>query len=452
MLTLVGERIIEQIATLETQPASDPDPSAPVTPPAPLPEVPTELEALLAELFERRIPRSINSAGPGHLSYIPNGGLFHGALAELITAVANRLVTYWGAAPELAQLEADVIRWFVRMIGLPEESFGVLTSGGSMANLSSVVAARQAMLGDDFSKGIIYTSEQAHHSIRKAAAIAGIPLSQVRAVPTDEMLCMRTDALVELIAGDRASGLRPFMIAATAGTTNTGAVDDLETLADFCAAEKLWLHADAAYGGFFAITRRGRRALAGIDRADSVVLDPHKGLFVPFGTGCLLVRDVSALRAAHAHRADCVAASVRTAGVNFADLSPELSRQLRGLRIWLPLRMLGIGAFEAALDEKLDLAAHAADVVGSWSDVELVTSPVLSTFAFRIRADDAYSTDQRTMAVLDAVNARRRVHLSSATIDGRPVIRVCVLSMRTHRRHVEAFIEDLRAAIDCCRP
>jgi hypothetical protein len=260
------------------------------------------------------------------------------------------------------QLEVNVIRWFCQLVDYPESSGGYLSSGGSMANFTAVFTARRERLPEDFLDGTIYVSDQIHHSVTRAATLAGFPWSAVRTVPVDEAWRIRVDELEQVIAEDRKNGRTPFMIVGSAGTTNTGAIDDLEALADVAEREELWLHLDAAYGGFFVLTDRGRRRMAGIGRADSITLDPHKGLFLPYGTGCLLVRDGGALKRAHSVQADYMPPLQEADDlIDFCEISPELSRDFRGLRAWLPIKMHGLEAFRAALDEKLDLTEWATD-------------------------------------------------------------------------------------------
>ena len=268
-------------------------------------------------------------------------------------------------------------------------------------------------------------------------------------MPSDERFRLRPGPLAEAIRADRVAGMTPFLVVGSAGTTNTGAVDDLEALADLAAAENLWFHVDAAYGGFFVLTERGRARLAGIDRADSLVLDPHKGLFLPYGTGCLLVRDAAALHRTHHVEADYMPQFQSEPDlVDFCEISPELSRDFRGLRVWLPLKMHGLGAFRAALDEKLDLAEWACGELEKLDDVEVVARPQLSIVAFRLAPAglDREATNRLNRDFLERINARRRVFLTATTLDGRFVLRICVLSFRTHRERMEQCLEDIRAA------
>jgi len=319
----------------------------------------------------------------------------------------------------------------------------VLTSGGSIANLIAIVTARRERLPVNFLGGTLYTSEHAHHSVRKAVMLAGFPAENVREIAMDAQFRMRTDLLLERIAADRAAGLTPFCVVASAGTTAMGAVDPLPAIATICEAQGLWMHVDAAYGGFFLLTQRGSNALAGIERADSITLDPHKGLFLPYGTGCVLVREKERLQRAHSVSADYLPPPQTAEDRwDFAEMGPELSRDARGLRVWLPMKLAGAGAFRVQLDEKLDLARAAVELVRSHASLEVVAEPTLSLFAFRVRGDEA-----ATRALLSAINQRQRVFLTGVPVEGGLAIRVCVLSFRTHAAHMKHFAEDLEAAL-----
>jgi aromatic-L-amino-acid decarboxylase len=399
---------------------------------------------------------SLNTAGPGYLGYIPGGGLPHAAVADLFADLTNRYTGLWMPAPGMVQLEINVVRWFCDLVGFGTGSGGLLTTGGSMANLGAVVAARKKLLGDNFLDGVIYLSEQVHHSLAKSAYVAGFSERNLRVVPVDERFRIDPMALSEAIAADRAAGLRPFLVVGNAGSTAVGAVDDLEALGALCAAEGLWFHVDGAYGGFFLLTERGREALRGIALADSVALDPHKGLFLPYGTGGLVVRRLSDLRAAHTvASAYLPAPQDDDEAWDFADLGPELSRDWRGLRVWLPLKMHGARIFRETLDEKLDLARVAAERLSQIPGLARITDPTLSLFCFRFQAEGwtEAELDRWNRRILSAVNQRQRVFLTGATVrmpqsdESRFVIRVCVLSFRTHQGQIDALIEDLEGAL-----
>jgi len=453
LIQLATERVVQFVDTLPSQPAADVAGGAELARSLVegLPEQGVPFEALLDLLFDRVVPKAFNTTGPGYLAYIPGGGLLQTAVADYIGDAVNRYVGVWAAAPGMVQLEVNVIRWFGEIVGYSPGAAGFLTSGGSLANFGAVVTARRHLLGEQFLRGTIYASDQTHHSMEKAAALAGFPVANVRAVPSDDRFRIQLPALEERIRADAGAGFQPFLIVGNAGTTNTGAVDDLDALADVASQERLWLHVDAAYGGFFLLTERGRRVMHGIARADSITLDPHKALFLPYGTGSLLVRDGERLRRAHALTAEYLPAMQDTQDlVDFCQVSPELSRPPRGLRVWLPLKLHGAAAFRRALDEKLDLAAWAARELHRLEPaIEVVAEPQLSTVAFRLRrpATDPEALNRLNRAFLERINARNRVHLTGTMLGDRFVLRICVVSFRTHRDRMEMCLEDITAAL-----
>ncbi|WP_158055299.1 pyridoxal phosphate-dependent decarboxylase family protein [Halorussus halophilus] len=448
MMEAATERVIDHVETLPDQPAADLDGAEERAEQLrePLPTEPTNFDDLLDLLFDGAIPKSLNNPHPGFMAYIPGGGLFHSAVAD----ATNRYVGTWFAAPALTRIEANVVEWFCEMVGYPDDAFGLLTTGGSMANLIATTTARRERLPQNFLDGIIYTSDQSHHSVAKAAVLAGFPPENVRSISTDDEFRIRVDELERAIEEDsEADGREPFMVVATAGSTNTGAVDDLDAVADSCQREDLWLHADAAYGGFFAMTDEGSDRLAGLDRADSITVDPHKGLFLPYGTGALLVRDGQALARAHAVEADYIPDWDPDSGLpDFSQLGPELSRDFRGLRVWLPLKMHGVEPFRTELREKLELAEWANERLRELDHVRVVAEPQLSTLAFRADLPDVAGEelDELNQELLAAINRRNRVHLSGTTLNDRFALRISILSFRTHREHVEQCLEDVAAA------
>lgn len=415
---------------------------------APAPEQGTPLAQLLDPLFANWVHRSFNSAGPGYLAFIPGGGLFPSALADLIADGVNRYTGVWQGAPVLVELEANVLRWFSDWMQFPQAARGLLTSGGTLATFSAIVSAREQRLGTRLRDGVLYTSTQAHHSVEKTARLAGILPDRVRNLEVDSDYRLRPEALEAAIAEDRAQGLVPFLVVSSAGTTNTGAVDPLDAIADIAAREGLWHHVDGAYGAFFHICPELRPLLAGLSRADSLTLDPHKGLFLPYGTGALLVRDGEALRAAHSATAGYLPA---TPDLNeFYDpceYGPELSRDFRGLRVWLPLSMFGASRFRAALLEKRNLAVEAAGRVAELPGISLVAPPQLSLFAFHLGwpGSTLPEENQATRDLMRRVTARGRVMVTGAQVGDRYLGRVCVLAFRTRAAHVDACVEDIAA-------
>lgn len=440
----VVRRAIDFVEGLPERPASQPQPGRDLlarmlAAPA---EHPGDLDELL-EALDEAAGFGLETAGGGYFGYIPAGGVFSSAVAEVYTRAVNRFGGMAAFAPALIALEQGVIRWLATVCGLPTGSGGLLVSGGSAANLSAMVAARHAGLGEELAGGRLYVTPHAHHSLTEAARIAGLPAASVRVVPATAALRMDVDAAAAMIEADRAAGHRPFLVVGSAGTTDTGTVDPLPELADLAAREGLWCHVDGAYGGLFTLTDRGRRRLAGIERADSVTLDPHKSLFLPYGTGALLVRDPARLAAAHQGGAYYLQDLAPDPDVpDFADLGPELSREVRGLRVWLPLQLHGVGAFRAALDEKLDLAQTVYQELAADPALEVLGEPELTVVGFRLREGD----DAANRRLLERINGTRRVFLSSTSVGGRVVLRLCVLSHRSHAEHVAEAVRVIREA------
>ena len=405
----------------------------------------SSLDALLDPLFEQWIPRSFGTPGPGYLAYIPGGGIYPAALADFIADTANRYTGIWQAAPALVQLEANALDWMREWMQFPATARGVFTTGGSMAMFNAIAAAREQRLGTDIRSGVLYVSSQSHHSITKAARLAGIAHDRVRTIAVDADFRMRVDALQDAIDTDRATGLKPFMVFSTAGTTNTGAVDPIDAVADLCAREGLWHHVDGAYGAFFHMVPGLRPLLAGLPRADSLTLDPHKGLFLPYGTGALLVRDGEALRALHASDAGYLPTSQNTF-YDPAQYGPELSRGFPGLRVWLTMKLLGTDRYRAALAEKRALALWAADEISKIPGIVMDAAPQLSLFAFHLEHPSLPTLEAQnaaTRALMERVTARGRVMVTGAQVGERYLGRVCVLSFRTRRAQMDACIEDM---------
>ncbi len=417
----------------------------------PLPDQPGNFDQLLSLVFDQAAPYAINAASPGFMGYIPGGGIFHAAIADLIANSLNRYVGVSNVAPALNQLEANVIRWLCEIVDYPTQARGFLTSGGSLANLSALITARHVRLGEDFSKGVIYISNQAHHCLEKAARLAGFPERNFRVLDVDDHYRLNPQQVYEEILKDRAQGLTPFMIAASAGTTNSGAVDPLPQLADLAKREQLWFHIDGAYGGLFRMTERGRQTLQGLERADSVVLDPHKTLFLPYGTGALLVRNGDDLKATHSSQADYMPTLQEDEYMmDFCELSPELTRPFRGLRIWLPFKMHGAQVFREYLDEKLDLAQNIQHKIEQHPQLELLAPAELSILAFALN-DTFDSLEQRngaTKKLMALINSKQRVMLTGTLLKGVYAIRIAVLAYRTHQERMDMLWEDLLWALE----
>src|SRR5512139_1994598 len=307
MTRAVARLVLDHVSSLDTQPAHELAGAAALRASfrEGVPEAGRPLDDVLGRL-EGAIAKSYNTAGPGYLAYIPGGGVYASALADFIATATNRYVGVTAAAPVLALIEETAVGWLATLMGLPAGSRGVLTSGGSLSNFSALVTAREERLGEDFRDGVIYFSDETHHCVPKAARLAGFPHASLRTLPTDRRFRLVPEALDEAVREDRARGRRPFLVVANVGTTNTGAVDPLPEVLRIGREQGLWVHADAAYGGFFRLAPGGETLLCGVEECDSITLDPHKGLFLPYGLGALLVRDGSALVRAHRESASYV--------------------------------------------------------------------------------------------------------------------------------------------------
>ena len=451
LLSEVGERIAGFVRTIGEQPtqASDRfDPNASWLD-DPLPQEATPAKAILDLLFNEVIPCAYNPASPGYLAYVPGGGIFSAALGELVAGVVNRYTGLWISAPGPVELETQALRWLAEVMGMPEGTLGVLTSGTSTSTLLALIAAREKHLGDDISRGVVYASNEVHHSALKAPRIAGIPASNVRTVDVDEHYRLRVDELERAISEDRDRGLRPFFVCASAGTVNTGTVDPLDSIANLCAREKIWFHVDGAYGGAFRLVPELEETFRGMERADSVAMDPHKGLFLAYGTGALLVRDLRDLRRAFSATGSYMPGLRQDeTQIDFCEHTNELSREWRGLRLWLPFKLHGIRAFRESLKQKRRLALRAYDAIRDEPDTDVTAPPDLSLFAFRQRFEDVDTEEEnrRNRALLERINSPRRFMLTGTEIAGVYWLRVCVLHMRTRDDHIDGAISVIR---DC---
>jgi aromatic-L-amino-acid decarboxylase len=418
------------------------------------------------EVVERlgaAVQASFNTAGPGYLAYIPGGGIYASALADFIANGLNRYTGITQAAPAFLALEAQVLRWLAAEFGWDHRARGLFLSGGSLANFVAIVTARHHHFGEsgDWRHVVAYVSDQIHHSSTKAFRLAGMARANLRVIASDARSRMDTGTLRTAIEADLRQGLKPFLVISSAGTTNTGAVDPLREIGQIAANFRLWHHVDGAYGGAFALCEEGRRRLDGIDCCDSLTFDPHKGLFLPYGTGCLLVRDGLALKAAN--HLDAEYLQDLDAGHELeipspAEYGPELTRSFRGLRLWLPLMLHGAGAFRQALAEKLELAQRfyhgLLARVGNGAAIEVVDEPQLSVVAFRYKRPDGASLAQwnaLTQALHAGILRRNRVFLSSTMLPSAQgsifTTRICVLSFRTHSDRIDMALEDLDATL-----
>lgn len=407
-----------------------------------------EISKILPFISDRIDGVGLNPPSGGHFAYIPAGGLYASALADFMVAVSNRYAGVFFASPGAVRLENALIRWTGKLIGYTGEFGGNLTSGGSIANLIAIAAARDAkqVKSRDVEKSVVYTCAQAHHSILKSLRVAGLGECVLRMIDMDDHYRIDVSKLREQIEIDLKAGLKPFILFANAGSTDVGAVDPLEELAAVSEKYGMWFHVDAAYGGFFMLTEEGKKKMHGIHLADSVILDPHKGLFVPYGLGIVLVKDVRHLLEANSYHAGYMQdAGERIEEYSPTDLSPEMSKHFRGMRMWLPLKLHGIAPFRASLEEKLLLTEYFYNRV---RDLGFQTGPFpdlsVVIFWYSPQSGDANSFNKE---IAHRIQQDGRVFISTTTIDGKFLLRFVALSFRTHLQQVDTLLEILEKSV-----
>ena len=411
-----------------------------------------DFESIVSTLKESVFPYHAREPHPGFLAYVPSCPTFPAMLGDWIASGYNFFAGVWPVAAGPNELEVVVLDWFREWMGMPDGTGGLLTTGGSAANLTAVVAARHAAVeaGNDMSRLTVYTSAQAHSSVTRAAWIAGIPRANVRTVDMDADYRMSASDLQGKVAADDRAGYSPFMVVASAGTTNTGAVDPLHEIADYCIGEKLWLHVDAAYAGFAALTKEGKAMLSGIERADSLTLDPHKWLFVPFECGCLLVRDPSALTSAFRILPEYLKdVQPGDEEVNFADRGEQLTRYSRALKVWLSVNYFGTTAIAAAIQEAMERARLLEQLVRASPEFEILSPAQFGIVCFRAKpADlDASSLDSLNERINARVVSEGRFLISSTRLGGSFSLRMCTLGFRTTLDDIRALFASIAGAL-----
>ena len=411
----------------------------------PLPEADSSLDSCLDFFFERILPDLTRVNHPRFHAYIPCPSSFAGALGEMLAAGTNPFVGSWLGGSTVSALELTVLRWIAELLGYEPSAGGILTSGGSMANLVGLATARTKYGRDVLQRGVLYVSREGHASVNKAASILGFSGESIRTIDVDESCRMNVEELATAVDEDRQRGLLPFFVCANSGTTNTGAIDPLPEIADFCQKESLWLHVDAAYGGFAAITRAGRELLTGMDRADSLTLDPHKWLYCPMGVGCALVRDPLLLERAFSAEGEYLK-DLPDDEVNFLNRGPELSRPGRVLSVWMLLRSTGRKLLAEQIEQDMLLARLAADLLREDNRLQ-VDEPVLSVVTFRHRLRDGESEESRSARdtdLMEATLADGQIMLSTTLLGGQNTLRMVVMNHRTTERDVRLSVERIR--------
>ncbi len=408
-----------------------------------------ELEALLREpapeegrpaldVLERAgrdiLPVASRVDHPRFFAFVPGSATWPGVLADFLCGGYNTFQGTWLSASGPSQLELVVLDWFREWIGYPETAGGLFTSGGSAASLDAFVAAREAAGAPE--RATVYMSDQSHSALFRAATIVGVRPERVRKVPSDPHYRMDMDALERMVDEDRAAGLRPIAVCANAGATNTGAVDPLPAVADYCSGEGIWMHVDGAYGAFAVLTEKGKKLLTGLERADSIAMDPHKWLFQPFEAGCLLVKDVARLEAAFAVQPEYLQdAQWGREHANFSDRGLQLTRQFRALKVWMSIQTFGLGAFRRAVAKGMELAERAEEYVRASRLLEIANPASLGVVCFRYHPFGANYPAERLEALNKKVQARvietGTAMMSSTRLRGTYSLRFCILNHDT---------------------
>ena len=427
------DQVVDHLCSLSEQPVAKPGTGSELNSlvDEPLPESPTDLSNCVDFFFERVVPRKTRVNHPRFHAYVPCPSSFAGAIGDMLAAGTNPFVGSWLGGGTVSALEITVLRWIAEMLGYDPEAGGILTSGGSTANLIGLATAREKFGRETLSRGTLYVSAEGHASMTKAASVLGFPSDAIRMIETDDQFRMRTSVLTEQIAEDRAAGFVPFFVSANAGTTNTGAIDPLSELADLCDRENLWFHVDGAYGGFAAIDAGCREQLTGMERADSLTLDPHKWLYCPMGVGCILVRDTELLESAFSADGNYLK-DIPADEVNFFDRGPELSRPARVLSVWTLIRSTGRDALAEQIREDIRLAHLAAGLLAEDERFE-VQEPGLSIVTFRHIARSGESEAQRGARDDDLMNATLAdgdLMLSTTFLHGKNTLRLVVMNHR----------------------
>ena len=413
-----------------------------------LPEGPTAVTDLLAQLRSFVFAEMTHQDHPRNFSFVPGPGNFVGAMADALSSALNVFCGAWIGPSGAAQIEIVTVEWLRQLFDFPDGAGGLFVSGGSMANLTCLAVARHQMIGNNPTNAAIYFSDQTHSSVAKGLKILGFQQYQLRKIASDKDYCLPMEALRKKIASDRLQGLVPFCVVANAGTTNAGAVDPLNEIADFCASEELWLHVDGAYGAPAALTEAGRMALHGMNRADSLTIDPHKWMFQPYEIGCALIRNRDHLKDTFKVSAEYLKIMEQSAEQpNFSDYGVQLTRGFRALKLWMSLKAFGVEAFRQAIGIGMKRAEETQELLMKNAAWEIITPAQLGILTFR------YTAPGKTASELDQLNsdmAQEMIEsgyamLSPTIMSGRTVLRMCAINPRTTSEDISGTIYRLEA-------
>lgn len=405
-------------------------------------EPPRETAAAVNDIFARLerdvLPNIMNIGHPRFFAFVPGPSNFVSVMADTLASGFNVFNGSWLGGSGAAALELAVIDWFRQWCGFPETAGGLFVSGGSMANLTAIAAARHARLDDRAAGAVIYYSDQTHSSVDRALRVIGFRPDQIRRIAPDADFRLPMDELARLVRADRIAGLRPFAVIANAGTTNTGAIDPLCDIAAFCRSENLWMHVDGAYGAAAVISSRGREMLSGIELADSLAFDPHKWLFQPIECGCVLLRDAALLQSAYRILPEYLADVHRNAEeMNPCDYGIQLTRGFRALKVWMSIEYFGMDAFRAAVERGFELAEFAEAKLRRMSQWEIVTPAQMAIVTFRRRgADESFYP-----RIHDAMLGDGFALATSTVLHGRTALRLCTINPRTSEQDIARTLD-----------
>lgn len=414
-----------------------------------IPNQPTEATEVLQHVIKHIIPYSNIVSHPKSFSFVPGPSNYISVMADTLATGFNIFSGGWAASPAAAELEIQCMNWLLEIFGFPQKKGGgIFTSGGSMANLTALVTARRIKCGQDFSKAIIYLSDQAHSSNIKAIKVIGFKKEQIRIIPTDMEFKMSLNKLKNAIARDSLAGLNPFCIIASAGTTNTGTIDPLNEIANICKEEKLWMHVDGAYGGVAILGDDGKTLLKGIEKADSLTVDPHKWFFQPYEMGCLLVKDHNWLSNTFSEKPEYLRdIEGNESEINFYDHGIQLTRRFRALKLYMSLKTFGLDSFKKAIQYNIDLAIETENILRKSSQWEIVSPATIGIINYRFNPIGQNLSEKE----LDLINqniskkiiASKEALLVTTVLQNQVVLRMCLINPRT-------TIKDIQDTIKTC--
>ena len=413
------------------------------------PEEPTDAMSVLNFVVDKVMSNSNIVSHPKSYSFVPGPSNYVSTIADTLATGFNVFSGGWVASPAAAELEIVTINWLLKLFGFPSKrGGGIFTSGGSMANLTAIVTARRIKCGEDFRKAVLYLSDQAHSSNIKAITILGFRRDQIRIIPTDLEFKMSLNKLQNAIAKDRLQGLQPFCIVASSGTTNTGTVDPLLELSKICKKEKLWFHIDGAYGGAAILAKNGKQLLKGIDKADSLTVDPHKWFYQPYEMGCLLVRNSKWLKHTFTEKPEYLKdVEGNDSEINFYDHGVQLTRRFRALKLYMSVKTFGLKAFRKAIDYNLKLAEQTEAILRKSSKWEVVSPATLAVINFRYNSIklnlNEEELDELNQKISEKIMASREALLVTTILQNQIVLRMCLINPRT-------TLEDIKGTINLC--